>query len=323
MNQAISKVKLSGIYIAPVTPLKDDGKIDFDRLGKHIEFLIDAGIDGICVGGGTSEYPRFDLSERKELLRQSIRLVANRVKVLPAVGMPSFDRVLDLAGTATDEGAELLLLPPPHFFLYSQDDLYHFYREISRSLPVPCVLYNLPIFTNPIDPGTTVKLLRGEPRIVGIKDSGGDRKVLSLLKPLKKERPISLMMGNDELLLDALKSGWDGAISGLGNLCPEVLVLLARSMQSGDTVTAERCQQAIDQIIQHGVLSLPVPWAIRAGLEARGLQCGLLSLPPSPQRQTALKEFRGWFEKWMDETLPTLVQKDSAATVRTAGQGRS
>lgn len=311
-------MKISGVLIAPVTPLTPDGKVHYDRLSDLIEFLLVAGVDGICVGGGTAEYPRFDVSERKELIRQSVRFVGGRGRVVASVGMASYDRVLELGRYASEQGVEALLLPPPHFFVYSQSDLQHFYREAGRQLALPCVLYNLPFFTNPLETETAARLLATAEGIVGIKDSSGDESALERLREPVVNREISLLMGNDALVLKALESGWDGIISGLGNLCPELLVLLSRSFHSGDREVAEYCQGKISEVIER-VNLLPVPWAIRSGLEARDVPCGPFTLPPSPARASALREFRDWFEEWFDETMSRVTKKQ---TFRTEGLGR-
>jgi 4-hydroxy-tetrahydrodipicolinate synthase len=300
-------LKISGVLIAPATPLTENGEIHFDRLSELVEYLLATGIDGICVGGGTAEYPRFDIPEREELIRQTVRFIDGRARVVASVGMASFDRVLQLGRFAADRGVEALLLPPPHFFVYSQGDLEHFYRQANRRLPLPCLLYNLPFFTTPLESETASRLLATEEGIVGIKDSSGDHTALERFRRLEADREVSLIMGNDELLLEALRSGWDGVISGLGNLCPELLVLLHHSFHGGDFELAEYCQRRISELIEW-VVTLPVPWAIRSGLEFRGIPCGPYSVPPSPARVVALREFQNWFEQWLDETLARVME---------------
>jgi 4-hydroxy-tetrahydrodipicolinate synthase len=310
-------LKVSGVLIAPVTPLTGEGRIHFDRLNELIDYLLAAGVEGICVGGGTAEYPRFDVAERKELIRRSVRYVNGRARVLASVGMASFDRMLELGRFAAEEGVEALLLPPPHFFVYSQEDLEHFYRQAARRLALPCVLYNLPFFTNPLETETSARLLATEEGIVGIKDSGGDETALDRLREIEANREISLLMGNDVLVLKALVSGWDGIISGLGNVCPELLVLLYRSFHCGDSRLAEYCQKEISKVIER-VVSFPVPWAIRSAMEVRNISCGPMTLPASPARIAALREFRGWFEKWLDETLSRVTERRTAGAAGVA-----
>ncbi len=303
--------KISGVWIAPATPLTENGEIHLDRLHELIEYLLSAGVDGICVGGGTAEYPRFDVLEREELIRRTVGVIDGRARVVASVGMASFDRVLRLGRCAADLGVEALLLPPPHFFVYQQDDLEHFYRQATRRLPLSCLLYNLPFFTTPLESETASRLLATEEGIVGIKDSSGDPAALRELRSLETDRDLSLIMGNDELLFDSLKAGWDGAISGLGNLCPELLVLLYRSFRGGDLPLAEYCQREIDELIEW-VVTMPVPWTIRSGLEVRGIPCGPFAVPPSAARVAALRKFQEWFEHWLDQALSRAAERRAA-----------
>ena len=295
-------MKFNGVYIAPVTPVLESGKIDWKRYEELLAFLLEKDVDGFCIGGGTSEYVHFSADERKKLFETACRLTPEGKRIFAAVGASSFERAMDLGRYADELGVDAVLLPMPHFFIYEQSDLEEFCRQVARGLESPVILYNLPFFTNPLDYETSARLLLEEPGIAGIKDSSGEadrfeRYVKDLAEKPGKE--VSLLIGQDPFAFDALKSGWDGIISGLGTLCPELLVCLRRSFSRGDLETSQMCQQIIRDMNSH-ISALPVPWAIRFGLECRGLDCGSASLPLSPQRQKQKKEFQAWFEKWLE-----------------------
>jgi 4-hydroxy-tetrahydrodipicolinate synthase len=286
--------------------------------------LLGAGIDGLCIGGATGEYPRLDLRERKELVRQSFRLVAGRIPLIAAVGGADYRSTLELGRFAADAGAVALLVPPPFFFGYTQEDVEHFFREAVRRLPLPCLIYNLPSFTSAVAPSTSFRLLTAPGGPAGIKDSSGDARVLAGFARLKEDHELSLMVGNDSLVLQALDCGWDGTITGLGNVCPELMVLLYAAVRSRRSALAKRCQAEWDRIIEW-VKRLPFPWTIRCAMEVRGISCGPHALPPAPGRRQTMREFCRWYEAWLDGTRAWVAsESDASAWCDTAtGSGRS
>jgi 4-hydroxy-tetrahydrodipicolinate synthase len=303
-------INLSGAFIAPATPVTTDGSVDYPQFERLLDFLIESGIDGVCIGGGTAEYPRFDSTDRGQLISVASNVLGKRGKLLASIGSSSYSRTLALGRQAEKISPDALLLPAPHFFRYQQNDLEHFCRSVSRKLSVPIILYNLPVFTNPYEVDTALRLLQSEPNIIGIKDSSGDRKALPAYRDGRQGHSFSLLMGMDTLIFDALETGWDGSISGLGNLCPDLIAALVSSYRKGDIEKARHCQDLICRIAtEFG--KLPVPWAVRAGLEVRGYPCGPTAIPPCPERTDQIKEFQAWFEVLLDSELKGAVSTPS------------
>ncbi len=299
-------MKHSGILIAPLTPVKEDGRINSREVERLLNFLLAAGIDGVCIGGATSEYPRFGLSERFRLIETASGVVKGRAGLLASVGTACYSRTLELGRRAEKDNVDALLLPMPHFYRYRQRDLEHFCRRVGRSLKTPILLYNLPGFTNRLKPETAIRLLRSESSLIGIKDSGADNDSLRTYASARRQGEFTLLVGADELIFDALEAGWDGCISGMGNMCPELLVALVRSYQQGKWEKARECQELILRISDKAN-KFPVPWAVRAGLEVRGFQCGPGALPVAPTRLEALKKFQAWFERLLDSELEEAI----------------
>ncbi|MGH9341085.1 MAG: dihydrodipicolinate synthase family protein [Acidobacteriota bacterium] len=300
-------MKLSGVFVAPVTPLDSGGRLDLAAFELLLDFLLEQGIDGLCIGGATSEYPHFDLQERKELISRAVRKSEGKAIVLAAVGASCLERVRELGRHAAREGCAAILLPMPHFFRYEQEDLEAFCREVCSSVSLPCLLYNLPDFTNPLHLTTSMRLLRQIPNLVGIKDSSGRLEALPKLTEIAHEKEVTLLIGSDDLLFQALTAGWDGVISGSANLCPELVVREYQSFRAGDLESAQYCQQLLDALgdqFRH----LPVPWGIRAGLEVRGFSTGHLALPLSPSRRKQIETFQSWFANWLERHLPYIVE---------------
>ncbi len=301
---------VSGIFAALVTPQDARGGIDFEALDRLLPFLVSRGVDGLVVGGCTGEYPHFDLEERKLLLSHIATYLDGRATLLVGIGASSLPRVLELGRHAAEAGSRAVLIPMPYFYRYGQEDLEGFSRAAARSLPVPCLLYNLPCFTNGLEVGTIVRLLESEPNLVGIKDSSGDREVLASLKSIRGNRDWTLLVGDDALLLEGLFAGWDGGVSGGACVCPEVIVGLHRSFRSGDIEMARRYRELVDELSEQ-ISPFPTPWGIRLGLEVRGLPTGPLPLPVADARRAQIRRFQAWFEKWLATSVEAVVGKDA------------
>lgn len=287
----------SGLFAAVPTPVHEDGRLDLAAFDRIVDFVMGAGVDGICIGGATGEYPHFETADRRTIIaRAGERVPAGALLV--AVGAPSLRLVADLGEAARRAGSRALLLPMPMFFRYSQDDLRAYCATASRMLEAPCLLYDLPDFTNALAAETALALLTTEPFIAGIKDSSGRSEHLALFTAPPQRREWTLLVGDDRLLHRGLLAGWNGGISGIAVMCPELLVRLCRSFRERRPDESARLQTLVDEIAAR-IARLPAPWGIRAGLAARGFETGPLPLPLAPERQRQIREFQGWFIEWL------------------------
>ena len=303
-----SNVALSGVYAALITPVAQDGGPDASRLAQLIDFVVDGGVDGICIGGGTAEYPHFSIEHRKRLVDEAARHLDGRLPFITAIGSPTLRNVIDLGKHALSRGSMALLLPMPYFYRYAQDDVAAYIRETVLTLDAPCLLYNLPAFTNSLEPETSISLLESLENLVGMKDSSGNRSALSMLEEARDNSPFTLMCGSDGAFFDAMEAGWDGGISGIASCCPEVLVALYNHHRAGRRSEARLCQELLDELVEM-VERLPFPWSIRIAAEARGFPNGPLPYPLSEQRQIQAAELRREYESWFDANLPRLVSE--------------
>lgn len=289
---------VSGVFAAVATPVDKNGEINSGAFDRGVDLVLQAGVDGICVGGATGEYTRFSIGQRKDLLSRSAGLISGRGKLLAAVGGPTIREVIELGNHAAQCGADALLLPMPYFFVYEQDDLETFAREASRALAIPCLLYNLPAFTNGLQPETMIRLISSEPNIVGLKDSSGEAAHLTQLLKVRESGSASLLIGHDKLLGLAYHAGWDGVISGVAAFCPELIVGFAASFHAGREEEIARLERQRMELIARLEL-LPIPWAVRLGLEVRGIDPGPYPIPASDRRRGQMREFQHWFEKFL------------------------
>ena len=252
------------------------------------------------LAGATGEYPHFQTRERAELVRRAAERLPRNRRLVAGIGGPSLRRVIKLGRMAIDAGAESLLLPAPFFFRYEQDDLRGYFAHVSGEVKAPCLLYDLPDFTNPILPPTIYSLLREEPHIVGIKDSSGRAENIETFAGERQDEPWTLLVGDDRLLARGVKAGWNGGISGLAGFCPELMVRLYRSVVAGQTSETGRLEALVQELIER-ISVFPTPWGVRVGLAARGMDTGPLPLPVIPRRRQQIEEFHAWFEPWLQQ----------------------
>jgi dihydrodipicolinate synthase/N-acetylneuraminate lyase len=292
---------IAGLFPAVVTPIDANGRIDFSTLDRLIDFLVEAGASGVCLAGATGEYPHFETADRKAVIRRAAkRLPADRA-LLVGIGGPSMRHTIELGEAAFESGSRAVLLPMPMFFRYEQQDLAAFCAHVSRALRAPCLLYNLPDFTNGLAPETVLDLLRQEEFIAGIKDSSGQVENLGTFAEARGGQPWTLLVGDDRALRRGLEAGWDGSISGVAGFCPELLIGLYRSFVEGRLDDAARLERLLDELISQ-MSPFPTPWGIRIGLAARGLDTGPLPLPLTAVRHQQIAAFREWLPAWLVST---------------------
>jgi dihydrodipicolinate synthase/N-acetylneuraminate lyase len=291
---------IAGLFAAVVTPVHEDGGVDFATFDRLLDFLVEAGVDGVCLAGATGEYPHFETADRKALVRRAAQLLPSGCALLVGIGAPSMRLTIELGEAALESGSLALLLPMPMFFRYQQQDLEAYCASVSGTLRAPCLLYNLPDFTNGLAPATVINLLRGQEFIVGIKDSSGEPAYMSAFISAREGEPWTLLVGDDRLLEQGLRAGWDGGVSGVAGFCPELLIALYRSVSEHRRQETVRLSGLLDELIDR-LSSFPTPWGIRVGLKARGIDTGPLPLPVTPARKNEIAAFMEWLPSWLQQ----------------------
>lgn len=306
LTEAAAPPSLSGLHAAAVTPRTAAGAVDYRAFDRIVDLLLAAGVDGICLGGATAEFPHATREERIQLIHHAVRRVGDAA-LLVGIGAASPADVVPLGRAAFEAGARAVLLSMPVFFRYQQEDLEAFCAEAAAEIDGPVLLYDLPAFTTPLTTATVVQLLEHAPHIVGIKDSSGQAERLPALLTARGDRPWRLMVGDDALLVDAMRAGWDGCISGTSGAFPELLLATLRAARAGDSATLDGLVPLVQELFaQQGVF--PTPWGIRIGLEARGIDVGPLPLPPSAGRLAQRAAYLEWAPGWMARVGEALGQ---------------
>src|SRR5581483_794001 len=238
----------SGVFAALATPIHGDGRPDLDAFGRVVDFVAERGVDGVVIGGGTGEYPHFSEEERTAVLAHAVHLLQGERIVIASIGTSSIFSTVRLARCAAECGADALLIPMPHFFQYQPEDLVSFCESVCAAVRIPCLLYNLPSFTSGVSADTALQLLQNVPNLIGMKDSSGNRDHLEPLARARTNGNFSLFVGDDSLLLDALRADWNGVVSGIACCVPELIRAVYDAHNSGDAERSSHLQQMLDDI---------------------------------------------------------------------------
>lgn len=245
----MTPVLRGGVVPPVVTPLTDDGRIDYDALERLVGTMIDAGVAGVFVLGSSGEGPWFPLGEQARIVRTAVSAAAGRIPVLAGVLEPSTERVLEAIERAASEGADAVVATSPYYFSCEGVALVRHVERILDRSSLPVVLYNIPQMThNPLGAITVEEVLTAE-RLVGIKDSSGDPDALTALLSLKDQRPdFQVLQGAERAALTGLRAGADGVVPGLSNLAPGTFVRLVAAVATGERTEAEALQARIDAL---------------------------------------------------------------------------
>jgi len=173
-----------GSMVAMVTPMKRDGRLDYEALERLVSFHVDNGTDAIVAVGTTGESPTLSTREHEAYLKQVIALTAGRVPVIAGTGSNSTAQSLALTRRAAELGADACLLVVPYYNKPTQEGLYQHFRHIAENVAVPQILYNVPGRTVVDMQPETVARLAEETNIVGIKEATGDVTRVGVLKEL-------------------------------------------------------------------------------------------------------------------------------------------
>ncbi|MBQ4347531.1 MAG: 4-hydroxy-tetrahydrodipicolinate synthase, partial [Firmicutes bacterium] len=231
----------TGSAVALVTPFNKDFTVNFDELGRLLEFHISNKTDAILVCGTTGEASTLTDEEQIECIRFAVDKVKGRVPVLAGAGSNHTDHGVDLARGCAAAGADMLLLVTPYYNKTTQKGLIEHYGAIASSVDIPVCLYNVPGRTGMnINPETCLKLSK-VPNIVGIKEASGNLSQVAQIAALCGP-DFDIYSGNDDQILPVLSLGGKGVISVLANVAPAQTHEMVASYLAGDSETATKMQ---------------------------------------------------------------------------------
>jgi dihydrodipicolinate synthase/N-acetylneuraminate lyase len=281
-----------GVYPAAVTPHRRDGhEADYGAMLELVDFLGRFGTQGVCLLGETGEFLNIRFSDRIRLIHLAVK--RSRVPVIAGVSHSTLDGAIELASEAISSDAGGLLLMPPYFFRYGQDDLLEFYQQFAAQVParVPVVLDNVPHFTTSIEISTARQLLSSG-RFAGIRDSSSDLEYQQQLLALQSELGFLLFSGRDR------GCGPAGVMSPAAGVVPELYVALLKAVAEGEAQKVEFLDCKVRELADW-MDRFPAPGAAKTAVALRNLKTGPLAVPLPPEKDAMLVEFQKWFVPWL------------------------
>lgn len=237
--------KIKGIIPPMVTPLIDNGHIDYDGAKRIADNMIEAGVSAIFLLGTTGESQSIAMHLRFEYVEFMCKYIAGRVPVLVAVTETSMEDCLRLAEHSHGCGATAVVCAPPYYFPANQEELVCWYTELADRSPLPVYLYNMPSKVKVFLEIPTVLALSKHPNIIGIKDSSANLDYFKEVVRTFRGTEFATYMGPEEMTAEVVLEGADGGVNGGANLFPELFVSMYRAAASGDRQAVSELQQRI------------------------------------------------------------------------------
>ncbi len=268
-----------GAGVAIVTPMHEDGKVNYDKLEELIEFQIANSTDAIIICGTTGESSTMTHGEHLQTIRFAIDTVAKRVPVIAGTGSNCTETAVMMSTEAASYGADALLIVTPYYNKSTQNGLIAHYTAVADAAPdTPIIMYNVPSRTGcNIQPATAAYLARNVKNIVGLKAASGDLSQIAKTMYLA-DGALELYSGNDDQVLPIMSLGGLGVISVLSNIAPKETHDMVMKFLDGDIEGAAKIQIAAIPLVSALFCEVnPIP--VKAAMNLMGMDVGPLRMP--------------------------------------------
>ena len=227
--------KISGVYVATVTPFTSKGELDVDAYLSHLDYLKNAGIHGLVPCGTTGETPTLSDEERQKVIGLTSEFgKKHQLPVIAGAGGNCTSKVVDLLAEANDLGADAALVVTPYYNKPNARGVLAHYRVLADKSPLPIVLYNVPPRTNVnMLPETVEEILKSD-KVVGIKEASGNYSQWVELAHRIDWSQKALLAGDDDCVATMMALGGSGVISASANVVPKLFVQMVKAMENGD-----------------------------------------------------------------------------------------
>ena len=226
---------LQGSLVALVTPLNEDGSVDYDSLEKLIDWHIDEGTNGIVSVGTTGESATLNVKEHLDVIDFTIKHVGKRIPVIAGTGANATNEAIELSQEAKLKGADYVLLVTPYYNKPNQNGLIKHYEEIANKVDIPQILYNVPSRTACDLKPSSVEILSKHQNIIGIKEAVDDfQRIRELINITQISDDFSVFSGDDPTFLESMSLGAHGVISVAANVIPRSISMICRNVLNSE-----------------------------------------------------------------------------------------
>jgi 4-hydroxy-tetrahydrodipicolinate synthase len=272
--------QITGSIVAIVTPMHEDGSLDFPALRALVDWHVAEGTDGIVIVGTTGESPTVSVEEHCELIRVAVEQAGKRIPIIAGTGGNSTKEAIELTAFAKKVGADASLQVVPYYNKPTQEGMYRHFRTIAEAVELPVLLYNVPGRTVADMNNETILRLAQVPGIVGVKEATGN---IDRAAQLIKDAPegFAIYSGYDPTAVALILLGGHGNISVTANVAPRKMHEMCVAALKGDVVTARRLHMELIGLNKAMFIEanpIPVKWA----LQQMGRMEGGIRLPLTP-----------------------------------------
>ena len=275
------KQPLCGIVPPLITPVLGRDQLDVAGFERLIEHVLGGGVHGVFILGTSGEAPSLSYRLRREVIDRTCKVVRGRVPVLAGITDTSMVEAVNLARHAADAGAQAVVTAAPYYFPLGQPELIEWVQQLK--LPLPVYLYNMPQMTKVQFEPETIRQLTQLERIAGLKDSSGDLSYYRKVVEIAKTRPDwRVFVGQEHLLVDALRLGGHGGVNAGAQIEPGLLVGLYEATLRGDHATVDQLQARLlklGEIYRVGRHASAVIKGIKCALNLMGICSGEMVEP--------------------------------------------
>ena len=290
------RTQLQGTGVAIITPFKSGMQVDFDALGKLIDFIIENGIEYIVTLGTTGETPTLDTEEKLDIINFTFEKVDGRVPVVVGIGGNNTKEVMENLQSYPLEKAAAILCASPYYNKPSQEGIFQHYKNLADASPKPIILYNVPGRTGSnINAATTLRLANEVENIAGIKEASGN---MIQCMHILRDRPDDFLVvsGDDHVTLPLIACGMDGVISVAANCFPKDFSNMVRYCLKGDFASARplhnKCLEGNDLLFAENN-----PAGVKAFLYEMKIIENILRLPLVPISEAVHQKVKAYLNK--------------------------
>ena len=287
----MADINLKGMGVALITPFKEDESVDYEALGRLVDYLLQNGADYLVVLGTTAETPTLTEEEKKKIIELVVTKVRHRIPIVLGVGGNCTKSVVDKLKNDNFEGIDAILSVVPYYNKPSQEGIYQHYKVIAQATELPVILYNVPGRTGVnMTAETTLRLAREFKNIIAVKEASGN---ITQMDDIIKNKPkdFNVISGDDGITFPLITLGAIGVISVIGNAFPREFSRMVRLALAGDYDSARTIHHRFTELFSLLFVD-GNPAGVKSMLSMMGFVENRLRLPLVPTRIVTYEKIR-------------------------------
>ena len=287
----MADINLKGMGVALITPFKEDESVDYEALGRLVDYLLQNGADYLVVLGTTAETTTLTEEEKKKIIELVVTKVRHRIPIVLGVGGNCTKSVVDKLKNDNFEGIDAVLSVVPYYNKPSQEGIYQHYKAIAQATDLPVILYNVPGRTGVnMTAETTLRLAREFKNIIAVKEASGN---ITQMDDIIKNKPkdFNVISGDDGITFPLITLGAIGVISVIGNAFPREFSRMVRLALAGDYESARTIHHRFTELFSLLFID-GNPAGVKSMLSMMGFVENRLRLPLVPTRIVTYEKIR-------------------------------